>query len=67
MEQSPSLRSRQLFNYSRISEHFMETEGSLPYSQEPYTGGSKALNILNFGTRLRQAVSITLVPICPLV
>jgi hypothetical protein len=32
------LRSRQLCSYSRISQHFMEPEGSLPCSQEPSTG-----------------------------
>jgi hypothetical protein len=32
------LRSRQLHSYSRISQHFMEPEGSLPCSQEPSTG-----------------------------
>jgi hypothetical protein len=32
------LRSRQLRSYSRIYQHFMEPEGSLPYSQEPSTG-----------------------------
>jgi hypothetical protein len=25
-------------NYSRISQNFMEPEGSLPYSEEPLTG-----------------------------
>jgi hypothetical protein len=34
----PFLRSRQLCSYSRISQHFMEPEGSLPCSQEPSTG-----------------------------
>jgi hypothetical protein len=34
----PFLRSRQLLSYSRISQHFMESEGSLPCSQEPSTG-----------------------------
>jgi hypothetical protein len=34
----PFLRSRQLHSHSRISQHFMETEGSLPCSQEPSTG-----------------------------
>jgi hypothetical protein len=29
------LRRRQLNSYSRIPQHFMETEGSLPCSQEP--------------------------------
>jgi hypothetical protein len=32
------LRSCQLLSYSRNSQHFMEAEGSLPYSQEPSTG-----------------------------
>jgi hypothetical protein len=32
------LRSRQLCSYSRTSQHFMEPEGSSPYSQEPSTG-----------------------------
>jgi hypothetical protein len=32
------LRSRQSFSYSRISQHFMEPESSLPYSQHPATG-----------------------------
>jgi hypothetical protein len=31
------LRSHQLLSYSGISQHFMEPEGSLPYSQEPST------------------------------
>jgi hypothetical protein len=31
------LRSRQLCSHSRTSHHFMEPEGSLPYSQEPST------------------------------
>jgi hypothetical protein len=31
------LRSRQLCNYSRTSQHFMEPEGPLPCSQEPFT------------------------------
>jgi hypothetical protein len=34
----PFLRSCQLCSYSRISQHFMEPEGSLPCSQEPSTG-----------------------------
>jgi hypothetical protein len=34
----PFLRSRQLRSYSRISQHFMEPEGSLSCSQEPSTG-----------------------------
>jgi hypothetical protein len=34
----PFLRSRQLWSYSRTSQHFMEPEGSLPCSQEPSTG-----------------------------
>jgi hypothetical protein len=34
----PFLRSRQLCSYSRTSQCFMETEGSLPRSQEPSTG-----------------------------
>jgi hypothetical protein len=33
----PFLRSCQLCNYSRTSQHFMEPEGSLPCSQEPST------------------------------
>jgi hypothetical protein len=33
----PFFRSRQLCSHSRTSQHFMEPEGSLPYSQEPYT------------------------------
>jgi hypothetical protein len=33
----PFLRSRQSHNYSRISQHFMEPEGSLPCSQQPST------------------------------
>jgi hypothetical protein len=33
-----SLKSQQSFSYSRISQHFMESEGSLPCSQEPATG-----------------------------
>jgi hypothetical protein len=32
------LRSRQLCSYSRTYQHFMEPEGSLPCSQEPFTG-----------------------------
>jgi hypothetical protein len=31
----PFLRSRQLCSYSKISQHFMEPEGSMPCSQEP--------------------------------
>jgi hypothetical protein len=34
----PFLRSRQLRSYSRISRHFMESECSLPCSQEPSIG-----------------------------
>jgi hypothetical protein len=34
----PFLRSRQLCSYSRISEHFMEPEGSLLCLQEPFIG-----------------------------
>jgi hypothetical protein len=34
----PFLRSCQLRSHSRTSQHFMEPEGSLPCSQEPYTG-----------------------------
>jgi hypothetical protein len=34
----PFLRSQQLCSYSRISQHFMEPEDSLPCSQEPSTG-----------------------------
>jgi hypothetical protein len=34
----PFLRNLQLCSYSRISQHFMEPEGSLPCSQEPSTG-----------------------------
>jgi hypothetical protein len=34
----PFLRKRQLCSYSRISQHFMEPEGSLPCSQQPSTG-----------------------------
>jgi hypothetical protein len=36
-ELSPSFRSCQLCSYSTTSQHFMEPEGSLPCSQEPYT------------------------------
>jgi hypothetical protein len=32
------LRSRQLYSYSRTSQHFMEPGGSLPCSQEPTAG-----------------------------
>jgi hypothetical protein len=32
------LRSRHLSSYSRISQQFMEPEGSLPCTQEPSTG-----------------------------
>jgi hypothetical protein len=32
------LRNRQLRRYSRISQHFMKPEGSLPCSQEPSNG-----------------------------
>jgi hypothetical protein len=32
------LRSCQSLSYSRISQHFMEPEGSLPYSQQSSTG-----------------------------
>jgi hypothetical protein len=34
----PFLGSRQLCGYSRTSQHFIETESSLPYSQDPSTG-----------------------------
>jgi hypothetical protein len=34
----PLLRSCQLCSHSRTSQHFMEPEGSLPHSQEPYIG-----------------------------
>jgi hypothetical protein len=34
----PFLRSCHLCSYSRTSQQFMEPEGSLPCSQEPYTG-----------------------------
>jgi hypothetical protein len=34
----PFLRSCQLCNHSRTSQHFMEPEGLSPYSQEPSTG-----------------------------
>jgi hypothetical protein len=34
----PFLRSRQLCSHSRISQQFMEPEGSSPCSQEPFTG-----------------------------
>jgi hypothetical protein len=34
----PFFRSCQWCSYSRNSQHFMEPEGSLPYSQEPPTG-----------------------------
>jgi hypothetical protein len=34
----PFLRSRQLCSHSRTSQHFMESEGSSPCSQEPSTG-----------------------------
>jgi hypothetical protein len=33
-----SFGSRQSLSYSRTSQHFMESEGSLPCSQEPSTG-----------------------------
>jgi hypothetical protein len=34
----PFSRSRQLCSHSRISEHFMEPEGSIPRPQKPSTG-----------------------------
>jgi hypothetical protein len=34
----PFLRSRQLCSHSRTSQHFMEPEGSSPFSKEPSTG-----------------------------
>jgi hypothetical protein len=34
----PFLKSRQLSSYSKTSQHFMEPECSLPFSQEPSTG-----------------------------
>jgi hypothetical protein len=34
----PFLRSRQLWSYSRNSQHFIISEGLLPCSQEPFTG-----------------------------
>jgi hypothetical protein len=34
----PLLRSCQLCSHSRISQHFMESEGSIPCSEEPSTG-----------------------------
>jgi hypothetical protein len=38
MHGGESLRIRQLRSYSRISQHFMEPEGSLQCSHEPATG-----------------------------
>jgi hypothetical protein len=35
---SPFLKSCQLCSHSRTSQRFMEPEGSLPRSQEPFTG-----------------------------
>jgi hypothetical protein len=32
------LKKSQVVQHSRTSQNFMETEGSLPYSQEPSTG-----------------------------
>jgi hypothetical protein len=37
-EDESFLGSRQSLSYSRISKHFIEPEGSLPYSQELSTG-----------------------------
>jgi hypothetical protein len=34
----PFLRSRQLYSHSRTSQHFLESEGLISYSQEPSTG-----------------------------
>jgi hypothetical protein len=34
----PFLKNRKLYSYSRIFQHFMEPEASLPCSQEPSTG-----------------------------
>jgi hypothetical protein len=34
----PFLKSRQLCSYSRTSQHFMDCEGLLTCSQEPFTG-----------------------------
>jgi hypothetical protein len=34
----PFLRSQQSLSYSRISQHFIEPEASLPCSQGPSTG-----------------------------
>jgi hypothetical protein len=38
MELSHSWETSQSLSYSRISQHFMEPEGSLRCSQEPSTG-----------------------------
>jgi hypothetical protein len=38
MEIKPFVRSHQLYSYSKISQHFMEPESSLPCSEEPSTG-----------------------------
>ena len=35
MEQSPSWEAKNVLSYSRNSAHFMEPEGSSPYTQEP--------------------------------
>jgi hypothetical protein len=37
-EAEPFLRSCQLCSYSRTSKNFMEPEGTLPCSQQPFTG-----------------------------
>jgi hypothetical protein len=37
MEQSPSCKAKNVLSYSRNSPHFMEPEGSSPYSQQPAT------------------------------
>jgi hypothetical protein len=38
MKQSRSWEADRLFSYSRNSPHIIESEGSLPWSQEPTTG-----------------------------
>jgi hypothetical protein len=41
------LRSRQLCSHSRVSQHFMKPECSLPCSQEPSTGSYPESNQSN--------------------
>jgi hypothetical protein len=54
----PFLRSRQLCSYSRNSEHFMESEGSLPCSQEPSTVQVMKLLLMQFPSTSGHFISL---------